>query len=330
MQTNLNHDDALNILILSCGTRNKIVQYFRRELDGRGMVIAADCSELAPALYDAHRYFIVPHVNSHNYIETILEICKKNRIKAVLSLIDPELSILAKHRERFVEIGVLPVLSDYDVVELCLDKYRMAEFLQECGFLSAKSYISKEAFLSDVADGGISYPVFVKPVKGSASLHVSKAACREELEFLLGRCDDPMIQEFLAGTELGADVYIDLISGEPVSIFVKEKIQMRAGETDKSISIKDEKLFGLIADFVKKAGLKGIVDIDIFRDNGNYYISEVNPRFGGGYPHAHECGVNMVEMIIRNVQGLENKAVIGDYESGVHMMKFSEVFLKSD
>jgi hypothetical protein len=72
VQTNLNHDDALNILILSCGTRNKIVQYFRRELDGRGMVIAADCSELAPALYDAHRYFIVPHVNSHNYIETIL------------------------------------------------------------------------------------------------------------------------------------------------------------------------------------------------------------------------------------------------------------------
>ena len=330
MQTNLDHDDGLNILILSCGTRNKVVQYFRQELDGRGLVVAADCSELAPALYDAHKHYVVPQVDSSDYLRVILDICKKNRIKAVISLIDPELSILAKRRQEFIEIGVLPIISDYDVVELCLDKYRMAMFLQENGFRAARSYISKEEFLSDVGAGRISYPVFVKPVKGSASLHVSKAECREELEFLLGRHSDLMIQEFMAGTELGADVYVDQLSGEPVAMFVKEKIQMRAGETDKSISIKAEGLFRLIADFVKKAGLKGIIDIDIFRSNGDYYISEVNPRFGGGYPHAHECGVNMVGMIIKNAQGLENAAVIGDYDNGVYMMKYSEVFLKRD
>ena len=127
------------------------------------------------------------------------------------------------------------------------------------------------------------------------------------------------------GTEYGADVYIDIISDEPVAIFTKEKIKMRAGETDKSVSIKDEKLFRLIKEFVKKAKLKGIIDIDIFKVNGEYYISEVNPRFGGGYPHAYECGVNVPKMIINNIKGNSNDQIIGKYEEEIHMMKYNEV-----
>lgn len=318
-----------NILILSCGTRNKIVQYFKRELDGRGLVVATDCSELAPALYEADRHYIVPRIDADNYLDTILDICRDNEIKAVLSLIDPELSLLAEHKETFTQIGVTPIISNYESVELCFDKYRMSTFLMENGFNTAKSYISKEEFYSDVDAGRISYPVFVKPIKGSASININKVYSRDEMNLLFDRCDDLMIQEYMDGTELGADVYIDMISGEPVAIFVKEKIQMRAGETDKSVSIKDGALFGLICDFVKKTGLRGIIDIDIFRVNDNYYISEVNPRFGGGYLHAHECGVNIVDMILKNVEGVENASVIGQYEEGIYMMKYNDILVKS-
>ena len=54
--------DKINILILSCGTRNKIVQYFKQELGTKGLVIAADCNKLAPALYEADKYFVVPGI----------------------------------------------------------------------------------------------------------------------------------------------------------------------------------------------------------------------------------------------------------------------------
>ena len=100
---------------------------------------------------------------------------------------------------------------------------------------------------------------------------------------------------------------------------------MRAGETDKSVSIKDEKLFKLIENFCKMVGFKGIIDIDIFKVNDEYYISEVNPRFGGGYPHAYECGVNIPKMIIENIMGNINENVIGEYEEGIYMMKYNEV-----
>lgn len=317
--------DEINILILSCGTRNKIVQYFKNELNGKGKVLATDSSELAPALYEADQYFIVPRIDEEGYLETILNICQENKVGAVLSLIDPELSLLAKHRSKFLALGVTPIVSKEEVIELAFDKYLMNEFLVKNGFNSIKSYIDKELFYADVEQGVIDYPVFVKPVKGSASINISKVSSKEEIELLFNQADNLMIQEFMPGKEYGADVYIDMISGEVVSIFVKEKLKMRAGETDKSVSYKDEKLFKLIIDFVNKAGFSGVIDIDIFKVAEEYYISEVNPRFGGGYPHAYECGVNIPKMIVRNLEEMENSTQIGKYQELIYMMKYSEV-----
>jgi len=103
---------------------------------------------------------------------------------------------------------------------------------------------------------------------------------------------------------------------------------MRAGETDKSVSFKDEKLFELICKFVAEIGYRGEIDIDIFDIGGEYYISEVNPRFGGGYPHAYECGCNHMKMILENLCGRENQKNIGIYEEGIYMMKYNEVSIK--
>ncbi|MFA1822245.1 ATP-grasp domain-containing protein [Virgibacillus oceani] len=315
----------INILILSCGTRNKIVQYFKREVDTKGTVIATDCTELAPALYEADKHYIVPRMDADGYVEKILSICKENNVKAVLSLIDPELSLLAKHKQAFLDVGTTPIVPDHDVVELSFDKYKMFEFLVRNGFKTVKSYIDKEQFYNDVRAGVIDYPVFVKPVKGSASINISKVNSKEEIEFLFSRFDNLMIQEFMDGIEYGVDVYIDMISSESVSIFIKQKLKMKAGETDKSVSIKDEQLFELIKQFVKKTEFKGIIDVDVFKVNGKYYISEVNPRFGGGYPHAYESGMNVPEMIINNINGIENPNSNSNYNEGSYMMKYADV-----
>ena len=60
-----------------------------------------------------------------------------------------------------------------------------------------------------------------------------------------------------------------------------------------------------------------MIDIDIFEINGTFYISEVNPRFGGGYPHAYACGVNMPKQVMANLSGrenpVENRGVSGKY-----------------
>ena len=315
----------MNILITSAGTRNKVVQYFKKEFKGIGKVIATDMSDLAPAVYEADNYYLVPRIDDPQYIEKLLDICKKEKITCLFALIDPELSLIAKNKDRFLEIGVTPLISNYDAVELAFDKYKMYKYLSSNGFNCAKSYIDKEEFYKDLDAGLISFPVFVKPYKGSASININRVNSKEEIDTLFNVYDDLLIQEYLDGQEIGADVYIDPISKKVVSIFTKEKIKMRAGETDKARSFKDQKLFDLVIELVEKIGYEYMIDMDIFKINNEYYISEINPRFGGGYPHAYECGVNFPKLIINSMNKVENCNEIGNYEENIFMMKYNEI-----
>ena len=318
----------MNILLLSVGTRNKIVQYFKEVVGVGGKVIATDMSELAPAVYDADKCYKVPRMTEKGYIGIILDICKRESIDGVLTLIDPELSLLAEHKGEFESLGTTVIGSSYDLCERSFDKMQMFDWMSNHGYNCAKSYDNKETFYSDVDAGVITYPVFVKPIRGSASISISKVYDKDTVELLFAHNDNLMIQEFLSGQEIGADVYIDMLSGEVVSIFTKKKLIMRAGETDKSVSFKDDKLFALIERFVKESGYLGQIDIDIFDVDGEYYISEVNPRFGGGYPHAYECGCNHIKLILNNLEGKTNAKNIGAYDEGVYMMKYNEIMVR--
>ncbi len=316
-------------MILSSGTRNKIVQYFRKGLEENGNVICTDMSIIAPSIYEADKFYTVPRITAPEYLDVILNICEKEKIDGVLSLIDPELSLLAEYKDKFDAIGTTVIGSSYELCEMSLDKFKMYNWLTDHGYKCAKSYMDKEEFYADVEAGKAKYPVFVKPARGSASIAISKVYEKEMIEFLFEHGEGLMIQEFLDGQEIGADVYIDMVSGEIVSIFTKKKILMRAGETDKAVSFKDKKLFDLIKKFVSEAGYSGQIDIDIFEINGEYYISEVNPRFGGGYPHAYESGADHIKLILNNLQGRSNECVIGEnYEVGSYMMKYNEVMIK--
>lgn len=311
----------MNILITSAGRRTKLVEYFIDEFKDDGQVVVTDCDCLAPTMYIGAKNYIVPRIEEDEYIEVILDICKKENIKAVISLIDPELSLLSKNKVKFDEIGVNLLISDYDITELCFDKMEMFKFLKENNFNCAKTYCTIDSFKNDLKNGSTKFPVFVKPRTGSASLGINKIENLKHLEILFELSNDLIIQEFLEGQELGIDVYTDFISKEIISIFAKKKIRMRSGETDKAVSVKDEKLFKLIELFVNKLGTLGPIDIDVFEVNGEYYISEVNPRFGGGHLLAYECGDNYPRYIKNNLNNIKNISNIGNYRENVYMIK---------
>ena len=63
----------MNVLILSAGTRNKIIQYFKNVIGDSGLVIATDCSSYAPAVYVADKFYKVPRMTEDGYIDVILD-----------------------------------------------------------------------------------------------------------------------------------------------------------------------------------------------------------------------------------------------------------------
>ena len=136
----------MNILILSCGTRNKVVQYFKDAVGTSGKVIATDCSQYAPALYDADSFYIVPRMTAPGYIDAILAICKSEHINGILSLIDPELSLLAEHEADFKSVGTKVIGSSYELCEMALDKWSMCNWLTVHNYRCAKTYVKFEDF----------------------------------------------------------------------------------------------------------------------------------------------------------------------------------------
>ena len=131
----------------------------------------------------------------------------------------------------------------------------------------------------------------------------------------------------MAGEDFDADVYIDAISNEAVAVFSKKKIETRIGGASKTISFKDEKLFAFIQNIVKRFKFYGPVDMDFFYQDGEYYLSEINPRFGGAYLHAFGAGVDFPKMILNNMKGITNDPIIGDYDEGVLMLMYDEVVI---
>ena len=317
----------MNVLILTAGSRVQTVTYFKRALAGRGRVITTDASELAPALYAADGHHVVPLINDPDYLPTILRICRDEEISVALSLLDPELSLLAKHVDEFEAIGTKVMISPAEVVERAFDKWVMYQWLTAEGLPTPRSWIDLEACHADLDAGVAQFPLFVKSRTGSASAGIARIDSRTELDAAFAATSGLIIQEFLPGEPVDVDVYVDMISGNVAAMFAKKKLRMRAGTADKSVSFKDDSLFALVEDFVTRCGFRGTIDVDLFSTPEGWSILEVNPRFGGVYPHAYECGVDFPSLLLNNVAGKANEPRIGDYEADWAMLGYDGVIM---
>lgn len=329
----------MNILFTCAGRRTYLLKYFKENMHSSDKIIATDMQLSAPALQAADIKVQVPAVYAENYVDITLDICKQHNVDILISLNDLELPILADNKERFESIGVKLIVSSPEVIDICFDKYKTAQWVESIGLNAPKTYVRLADAKDALARGEITFPLFMKPRWGSGSIGLETIEDMEELDIyyhlLLKKIKKTilatasvgdeyiMIQEKLTGSEFGLDVMNDL-NGNHVAVSVKQKLAMRAGETDKAITCD----LPIVREMGQKIGenLKhiGNLDVDIMqRANGDYCVLELNPRFGGGYPFSYEAGVNMPKAIIDWVKG---KAV--DAET-LHP-EYGKMFAKND
>lgn len=317
-----------NILFCSAGRRGRLLKNFRESLNQDDLIIATDHQATAPALYFADKQYLVPRIDDPHYIETVLDICRKENVKAITTLIDPEIEVLANNRDLLLKNGVLPLCPSKETAYLCFDKYALFKHLRDNNIPTVLTYDSLENFKEGLDKGDIKFPVFIKPRTGSGSVGIHKIHNINELKSFIDEGEhEYIIQEFMDCEDCDADVYIDTISHKPVSMFSKHKIETRIGGANKTISFKDDRLFNFIKQICKVLEFNGPADMDFWYRDGVYYLSEVNPRFGGAYLHAYGAGVNFVPLIVNNINGIENEEVIGNYNEDVIMMMYDDVVI---
>lgn len=318
----------MNVLFCSAGRRVELLKDFRTTMGSTGKIVATDISPYAPALYAADQRYIVPRIDDENYIDTLIEICKKEKIDAVFTLIDPEIAVLSKNRHLFESLGIKVMVPYYDSAVLCFDKLKMYKFLKKNSIPTITTFETIDEFVVALQNERVKFPVFVKPRTGSGSVGACKVDDFESLQSIVKNDPSLIIQEYIEGVDIDADVYIDSVSGKVVSVFTKEKISTTLGGANKTVSFKDEKLFAFIRKIVSTLDLYGPNDMDFFYKDGEYYLSEINPRFGGAYLHAYAAGVDFIKLIENNVEDIPNKEEFGNYEEDVVMMMYDSIVFK--
>ena len=319
-----------SILFCSAGRRGRLLRNAQESIGEKCNIVATDNQATAPALYFATKEYVAPRIHSDNYIVVVIDICKKENVKAITTLIDPEIELLSTHRQRLLEEGILPLCpADEITARCCFDKYEMFKYCTKMGIPTPLTYHDFDEFKQGLSEGKISFPVFMKPVCGSGSVGAHKVDTLEQAEadWFSGQ-HDYIIQEMMTGGDCDADVYVDAISHKAVAAFSKRKIETRIGGASKTISYKDPALFAFIEQIASVFKFCGPLDMDFFIKDGQYYLSEVNPRFGGAYLHAYGAGVDFFPLIWNNMNGIENESQIGQYDDDVLMLMYDDVVIR--
>ncbi|MCR5777131.1 MAG: ATP-grasp domain-containing protein [Lachnospiraceae bacterium] len=317
-----------NILILSAGRRVELVTCFKNARDRigvRGNIIAADCSELAPAMYFADMNELVPRISEGEaYIDAIIDICNRLDVALIVPTIDTELLLLAENKEKIESATNAKVLiSDYRVIDICRNKKNTQKFMEENGFLVPRMITDEE-----MDRGDVKFPLFIKPLDGSSSINAFKVNNIEELETYRKLIDKPIVQEFMQGTEYTVDVFLDFDSNI-ITVVPRIRLATRSGEIAKGVIVREEDIVKDIKRLMSVLKPIGHITVQCMKTERGIEYIEINPRFGGGAPMSIMAGADSCEHLYRLLAG-EKLEYKDDYRDNVTFLRFDQSIMLNE
>ena len=311
----------LKLLFTSVGRRVELIQRFKAAAERIGIcleITGVDIAETAPALAFCDKTVIVPRISNPDYIPTLLQICEKFQIDAVIPTIDTDLYLLSCEREKFAQLGTKMIVSSPDKIAICRDKRRTADYFHSVGLSSPTPVDNIECYT-----GG--FPAFIKPIDGSSSKGANKANTPEELKFFADQLPNYIIQPFVSGVEYTVDIFCDF-DGEPIYITPRVRRAVRAGEVLKTEICHDKSIVGEMLRLIEDFKPCGAITVQLIQNEvtrENQYI-EINPRFGGGAPLTMKAGAESAEALLRLLMGEKLSFVPYVAEEGAIYSRFDQ------
>jgi carbamoyl-phosphate synthase large subunit len=321
-------NDRLTILISSVGRRAQLVQCFRlaaKELNLSLTVVGTDAApELSPASHLVDRCFKVFRCSNSDFVSSTLDVCRNEHVDLIIPTIDPELPIYAAHAREFEIIGTKVLISSSSTIDIAFDKLRTNEWFVTHGFPTVKQQSVQEVLDSQVQ---WEFPVIVKPRRGSASLGVRIVNDAEALQSLKDQ-QGLLVESLARGIEHTTNLFVDH-SGQCLCAVPHQRLETRGGEVSKGMTVKNHKLMELAKNVAEALpGARGPLNLQGFVDeSNNVQFTEINARFGGGFPLAAEAGANFCRWILEDMCGLPSSATFSDWRDRLLMLRFdSAVF----
>lgn len=313
----------MNLLFTSGGRRVSLIQSFKAALGQRGRVYATDLDPTAPALYVADRGFLSPSVGDPGYMPYLIDLVRKHQVRAIIPLIDPEIPLIARASDQFAALGCRVLTMEAWAVDVSSDKWLTAQFFAKVGVPSPVTALPLE---EKQLPTGLSLPLIVKPRTGSSAMGVSVCHSLDEVWTACDRTRDPILQELLEGEEVTVDVLGDL-SGEVVNVVQRKRLKVRAGEVERGITIRDPRIEKLALQAAVALKPVGCINLQCFMTARGPVFTEINPRFGGGYPLTLAAGADFAGPLMKALAGEHVAPTVGSYETGVLLLRYDSAVI---
>jgi len=264
-------------------------------------VIGIDGEILGTGLYATKKSYLGFYANHPKFIDRIIEICKKEKCKAVFPGLDVELMPLSKNIEKLKANGIIPIVSDYKVIKIADDKLETAKFLRNNDFPYIKTYRLKDYSFE------LDFPVVLKPQKGGAR-SIGSFVAKNKKEFnkyiLDVDVNNYVVQEYIQGDEYTCGT-VSFENG-CIGVIVMRR-QLRAGDTYKAFTVKDKELSNFVKNVVNVLKPFGACNVQLRVRDDIPYIFEINARCSGTTASRALAGFNEPKMICDYIfKGIDN------------------------
>lgn len=331
----------LNILLTSTARRIDFVRFFQGALKSAGIdgkIITADPEYNAPSLQAGDENYVIPEQTDTNYMEAIIGICKKHDVDCLVPLNDWEVPEISEHKKELENLGVSVFAPNSSIVEMVRDKGKYRELLEPFDVKTPLSYFNVENVKKALEKREVSFPLIVKPRNGSASIGIEIIDNVEDLEFAYQHAiheikespldgatsrkaeDNIIIQEVIEGDKYSVDLFNDL-NGRFLTSFARKQLGMRGGDIDRCITVNNPELTKIAERLGKSFGHAGYMNTDVYFNGTDYYVIDINPRFGGGYAFTHSAGADIPAVIIALTAGEEVQADWLHQESDIELAR---------
>ena len=309
----------MNVLITSASRKVGLVRAFQDALarTGGGKVVAVDSSPLSPALLVADERAIVARGEASDFLPTLHYLCKKHEIGLLVPTRDEELPIFAAEKAAFAAQGVVVLVSSPQAVATCQDKRAFVEFCAREGFATPRTWAQ------GARPPASTFPLFAKPRYGKGARGAAPVTTLEELELVLARDPEAIVQELVTAPELTIDLFADL-QGQVVSVVPRYRTRVVGGESFVSRTVKSARLLDEAAAVARSLGLVGHNTIQCFFSDGDCKLIEINPRFGGAASLGFAAGAPTPEFSVRVALGQRVAPRIGEFTDDLVMLRYTE------
>jgi carbamoyl-phosphate synthase large subunit len=295
----------MNILVSSAGRRGALIRLIRETIQPLGgRVFAVDAAAWSSACRLADGWQVVPPFGHERFFDSVVTFCRQHSIRLIIPTHDRELPVYAELIPLFAEMGIQVACSGRQTVAIAADKCLTHEFLQ-AQQLPTVTQIPLP--LVSAPQVQLPFPLVIKPRCGSCSADVHVAKDAEELAFYLKRTDDPIVQQLARGKEFTTNLLVGRDGRCRVAV-PHWRVETRGGEVSKCVTVRQPRLLQLAEQLSQSLpDAYGPLCFQAFIDEqGDARIIELNARFGGGYPVAHQAGANFVRLLIDELNGSDS------------------------